>query len=122
MIKGQRNPFDTAVAISIPQYRLETLKFDLCDSLITALNQIVGNQEKLIYTLEKRVSNLNELNRGYIGELERKNIITEDLSNKYKTLWKLYEKENRWIKKNGAWVAFGAGLVAGSVATYYVIK
>jgi len=122
MIKGQRNPFDTAVAISIPQYRLETLKFDLCDSIIAALNMIVGNQEYLIKTLEKRVLNLQQLNELYEEEVERKVVMNEQLLNEYRNLNIAFQKQNTWLKKNGAWVAFGVGFVAGSVATYYVIK
>jgi hypothetical protein len=117
MIKGQRCPFDTAVAVNIGQYRLETLKFDLCDSLIVALNLIVDNQEQQISTLQRHFDNLYEATQLYRSELNRKTELNRKLLLEYD---KLYQKT--WLKKNGKWIAFGVGFAAGAAVTYHVIK
>ena len=122
MTKGQRSPFDTAVAVNIGQYRAETLKFDLCDSLITALQLITDNQSNLVSTLEKQVINLQELNAAYETEIERKNAVNVDLMNEYSRLSKAYSKERKWFKRNGKWLCFGVGVTVGGVVTYYIIK
>jgi len=122
MTKGQRSPFDTAVAVNIRQYRAETLKFDLCDSLITALQLITDNQNKQILILEKRVENLRELTAAYEAEITRKNAVNVDLMNEYGRLSKAYGKERTWLKRNGKWLWFGAGIIVGGTVTYYVVK
>ena len=122
MTKGQRSPFDTAVAINIGQYRVETMKFDLCDSLITTLQSITDNQQKQILTLEGRVSNLQILNGTYEMELERKALVNNQLLMEYDRLNKAYSKERTWFKRNGKWLWFGAGIIVGGTATYYVIR
>jgi len=121
MMKGQRLPFDTAVAVNIGQYRAETLKFDMCDSLITALSHIVDNQQKQVLTLEGRVSNLLILNGMYELELERRALVNEKLLIEYHKLSKAYDKERTWIKRNGKWIAFGVGVAIGA-GTYYILK
>jgi len=122
MTKGQRLPFDTAVAINIVQYRAETMKFDLCDSLITTLQSITDNQQKQILTLEGRVSNLQELNGMFESELERRALVNERLLIEYHKLSRAYDKGRTWFKKNGKWIAFGAGVAVGAVGAYYILK
>ena len=122
MTKGQRSPFDTAVAVNLPQYRLETLKFDLCDSLITALQSITDNQNKQIFLLEERVENLRELTAAYEAQITRKNAVNVDLMNEYGRLSKSYAKERTWFKRNGKWLCFGVGVAVGGTITYYIIK
>ena len=119
---GDRCPFDTAVAINIGQYRNETLKFDLCDSLITALQIITDNQRQQISTFQNRVINLQELNIAYESEIERKSKVNADLFIEYQKMSMAYAKERTWFKRNGKWFAFGAGIVIGGIGTYYIVR
>ena len=122
MTRGQRLPFDTAVAVNIVQYRAETMKFDLCDSLITALSHIVDNQNKQISILEGRVSNLQEFNSMFESEIARKALVNNNLLIEYNRLSKAYDKERTWFKRNGKWVYIGIGFAAGAVITHYIIN
>ena len=122
MTRGNRCPFDTAVAVNLPQYRQETLKFELCDSLIATLQLITDNQQAQIITLENRLQTLQELNTAATAELDRKTKVNMDLFFEHQKLGIAYAKEKTWFKRNGRWVAFSAGIVAGSVATYYIVR
>jgi len=122
MFKGDRCPFDTAVAVNVKQYRAETMKFDLCDSLITSLSNIVDNQEQQISTLERKALNLQILNGAYELEIERKTLVNNKLFVEYDKLNKAYANEQRWIKRNGIWFYFGAGFFIGTATTYYILK
>jgi hypothetical protein len=115
MKKGQRCPFDTAVAINIGQYRLETLKFDLCDSLVATF-------EAQLATFEREVATLREMNTNCETEIIRKNTVIEAYRIEYDIINKAYAREKTWFRKNEWWVGFGVGVVAGSVATYYIIR
>jgi len=120
MTRGQRMPFDTAVAINLPQYRLETVKFDICDSLIAALVLITDNQSKQIFTLEKRVLNLQELNAVCDAEIARKTKVNTDLYIEYQKLSIANAKMQKWHRKK--WIPFSIGVAAGTATTYMIFK
>jgi hypothetical protein len=122
MKKGSRCPFDAAVAVNLPQYRVESDKIDLCDSLILELNSMMNNLEKQIAVFENKCLNLNELNTAYENELIRKTKLNTDLFIEYQKLSIAYAKEKTWLKKNGKWFAFGAGVIVGIVGTHYIIN
>jgi len=122
MKRGDRCPFDTAVSINIGQYRLETQKFDLCDSLIAACNLVTYNLSEQVTTFESRVINLQELNSAYEAEINRKTKVNNDLFIEYQKLSMAYAREKTWLKKNGKWIAFGAGLIGGAIGTYYIVR
>jgi len=58
----------------------------------------------------------------YEMELERKALVNNQLLMEYDKLNKAYSKERTWLKRNGKWLWFGAGIVVGGTVTYYVIK
>lgn len=53
MTKGQRSPYDSAVAVEINQYRLEGRKFKAADSTIIRQQKSLQLQAELIELLQK---------------------------------------------------------------------
>ena len=78
------------------------------------------NQSKQIFTLEKRVLNLQELNAICGAEIARKTKVTADLYIEYQKISIANAKMQKW-KKN-KWIVFGVGVAAGAVVTYYIVK
>lgn len=117
MNKGQLCPFDTAVAIHIDTYRLESRKFNLCDSLIDLSNVRILNLTSQIGERDKQI----EL---YSSMIDIKNMQIED---KNKTIHVLTQtiapkKNDSWFERNRHILMFIGGFVSGVGITYLVVN
>ena len=108
--KGDLCPFDTAVAIHIRTYRIESSKFRLCDTLVSGLQAEIrlmlsekdvlenklGEQQHIIDQLDSLVSSKNETIR--------------ELNLKFDTLVVAYQKKSFWQRGKGG-VLFTSGVI-----------
>lgn len=109
-------PFDSAVAIQIDRYRLETRKLNLADSLILNLNLQVSVQDGLIRTLENRLFIKDQIIETQESLIVDKNKTIDLLSNYY------FEPKQTWWQKNRDGIFFGSGLVIGVGGVIAIIK
>lgn len=58
LTKGEANPYDSAVAVEIHQYRKESLKMAKADSIVKNFQVYVATTNKLIAALKKENSSL----------------------------------------------------------------
>lgn len=116
MLKGERNPFDTAVAIHIDTYRMETEKFNLADILIKSLKQQLVLSEEVERQQGMRIVNL----------LEIRTVMEEQLAERARTIEQLTEMyrppDPTWWERNRHNVFFIGGVVTGGGVAYLLMK
>ena len=117
MLLGERCPFDTAVAIEVETYRIESLKFALGDSLIKNMaKQLFICDSLRIFEKGKNEVNLSILN-----------LKNEEIRNKENTILKLtnemqFKQRVTWWDKNKKYFVFAAGFVTGGAIIHYINK
>lgn len=96
---GQPSPFDTAVAVRIDRYRLETKKFKLADKLIDSLSWEV----KSLYREVSIADSINERSDMQIYFLQKSNLrkdsIINDVNKNFKQLFEIANKKEPWYQK-----------------------
>lgn len=115
MTKGQLCPFDSAVAVRLDVYRLETRKLNLGDTIINNLKQQLVLNTKTVQELNSQIYLRNEM------------LIIKDkqISDKNKTIELLtvnfYNKpKDTWFKRNERTIYFIGGLITGGGIIYFV--
>ena len=111
MVKGERNPYDSAVAIELPTYRFETAKLQLGDELIDSLIVEVDSlrAERLITdkVIELQEVAINKQEKA----LQRQDSTLSRLDKNYELLYKHATKPDPWYTK--PWAIGLLGLVLG---------
>lgn len=116
MLKGERNPFDTAVAIHIDTYRLESKKFSLADTLIKSLKEQLVLSKEIEEQQGIRINNLLSIQAIMKEQLDEKNLTINRLTEMYKP------KEETWWKRNQHTIYFIGGLLTGGGTVYLITK
>lgn len=115
MTKGQLCPFDTAVAIHVNTYRLESRKLNLGDGLISNLKE----QLKVSMQVNASLSNQLDMNKEMLKvreqQLEMKNKQMDLLINNY------YPKpKDSWFRRNEKTIYFVGGIITGGLVVYVI--
>lgn len=114
---GQRCPFDTAVAVQIKTYRLESLKFQKGDSLISILKSRIQVSDSISADLKIRLMYSQSL----VG------LKNEELAVKIQTIETLkkelqYKPKTTWWDRNQKYVYFAAGFVTSGAVIHFATK
>lgn len=117
MLKGQRCPFDSAVAIHIDTYRLESKKLNLADTIISNLKHQLLVKDELNLVLQNKVNI-------HIQMLELKDSQLADKDKTIELLHRYYKKpkEPTWWDSNINIVLFSGGFVLGGSLLYILLK
>lgn len=117
MMKGDKCPFDSAVAVEISTYRLESSKFDACDIVIklsgeriSVLDSIITNQSQSIMIKDKLLSTKEE-------ELRIKQNTIIQLTTQIQGIPK-----NTWWRKNQKYFYIASGFITGGAIVYFLKK
>lgn len=115
--KGEKCPYDTAVAVRIDVYRIESQKLTICDQYITQQNKEIDSLKSFISNSEKifiQQNNLLQLCQNY--NLQKENTIKQ-LSENFDNLFQLCNKKPNWLQRN----KFIIGLTTGIATTLLTI-
>lgn len=116
MTKGERNPFDSAVAIRIDVYRTETLKMELADELIDNLNLQVRDYDKMVSSLSHRISLSDSILLVKDEIIRNKQLTINALLEKVE-----YKPTKNWWEKNSKPILFISGLSVGITGAILVV-
>ena len=116
MTKGQLCPFDTAVAIRIDTYRLETRKLNLGDTIINNLKSQLALSTEKVESLNSQLSFRNEMLKIKDQQLEDKDKTIELL-----TISFYIKPDESWFKRNEKIIYFVGGLITGG-GIFYLVK
>ncbi len=109
---NEPNPFDSAVAIRIDRYRLETRKLNLCDQLIDSLT----NEIRAHMKVRKQMDSVAAIQQGQITALTNSNArirgVVNDLNTKFDELFVETRKQNKLLRSPYFWFVLG---MAGGV-------
>lgn len=117
LLKDQINPFDSAVAIQIDMYRLESKKMQLADTLIASLKAQLANTTELSTKLENRVALLQQTIDIQLKQIEDKNVTISRLIQAT-----TYRPEDTWWGRNKGIALFSGGVVIGGGVLLLLIK
>ena len=115
MTKGQLCPFDSAVAVRLDVYRLETRKLNLGDSIINNLKRQLSLHSQSIESLNTRL---------YLNT-EMLNIKDMQIAEKDKTIELLttnfyIKPKDTWFKRNERTIYFIGGMVLGGTGIFLI--
>lgn len=108
MTRGERCPFDSAVAIRLDVYRLESLKMKLADRLIFNLSYQMKSLEAMNINLHSQLSLSDQKFR--LKE-EEVNVKQQTINELLKQM--AYKPEKSWWEKNQKPVLFIGGVAVG---------
>lgn len=108
MTRGQLCPFDSAVAIRLDVYRLETQKLNLADTIINNLKAQLILNTQIVEELNKQLSFKNEIIN--IKDLQ---IADKDKTIESLTLGFYLQPKESWFKRNEKFLYFIGGLITG---------
>lgn len=108
MTLGERNPFDSAVAIRLDTYRLETRKLELADELIGNLTRQVAQNEDMILSLNTQLIISNNMLQVKEDIIQSKQLTIDNLLKKIE-----YKPDESWWDKNHKPVIFVGGVSVG---------
>jgi len=115
MVMGEKCPFDTAVAIQITTYRMESKKMVMADSLISNMKLRIINCDslRLLYF------NNNNANISLLSikteEIKSKNITINRLKNELQ-----YKQESNWWLRNKKYFVFVSGFISGGAVIHFI--
>lgn len=116
--KGEPNPFDSAVAVRIDRYRLETKKLNLADQLVDSLKSELfkslesnARRDTALHTMRSQIVNLSAAST-------RKDQVIDDLNGNIKAMVAVLPKKNLF-SRNEVW--FGAGVLF-TIATLVIVR
>lgn len=115
LLKGEQNPFDTAVAVRIDRYRQETTKLDLGQKLVDSLTYELFKTLQANYRKDTLLSTLGVKIAALIASNERRDntiqlfdetfdFLADEAVKPKVTLW----QKPIWNKK-GTWFGLGVG-------------
>ena len=115
MTKGQLCPFDSAVAVRLDVYRLETRKLNLGDTIINNLKQQLALNTKTIQELDTQVYLRNEMLLIKDKQISDKDRTIELLSTNF-----YIKPKDTWFKRNERIIYFIGGVITGGGIIYLV--
>lgn len=107
MSKGQLCPFDSAVAIQIDTYRLESKKLDLAEALINNLKASIISKDSSILLLETKDKIKDQIISTQLDIIRDKDRTIEALTFYYSP------PKQDWWQKNKNYVLLGAIITIG---------
>jgi hypothetical protein len=119
MGRGQTNPFDSAVAIHLPEYRKIRIKVLTADSLIQKLNIEINELTDFVIKSEQAKQILIEINDRHQKTIADKDKSIKGLHHDFNELLHQCNKKSVWWNSRGA--HFGGGAIA-SLVVIYVVK
>jgi hypothetical protein len=115
MTKGQLCPFDSAVAVRLDVYRLETRKLNLGDTIINNLKQQLALNTKTIQELNTQIYLRDEMLLIKDKQIADKDRTIELLSTNF-----YIKPKDTWFKRNERTIYFIGGLITGGGIIYLV--
>lgn len=115
MTKGQLCPFDSAVAVRLDVYRLETRKLNLGDTIINNLKQQLALNTKTIQELDTQIYLRNEMLLIKDKQISDKDRTIELLSTNF-----YIKPKDTWFKRNERTIYFIGGIITGGGIIYLV--
>lgn len=115
MTKGQLCPFDSAVAVRLDAYRLETKKLNLGDTVINNLKQQLALNTKTIQELNTQIYLRNEMLLIKDKQISDKDRTIELLSTNF-----YIKPKDTWFKRNERTIYFIGGIITGGGIIYLV--
>lgn len=115
MTKGQLCPFDSAVAVRLDVYRLETRKLNLGDTIINNLKQQLALNTKTIQELDTQIYLRNEMLLIKDKQIADKDRTIELLSTNF-----YIKPKDTWFKRNERTIYFIGGIITGGGIIYLV--
>ena len=115
MTKGQLCPFDSAVAVRLDVYRLETRKLNLGDTIINNLKQQLALNTKTIQELDIQIYLRNEMLLIKDKQISDKDRTIELLSTNF-----YIKPKDTWFKRNERIIYFIGGIITGGGIIYLV--
>ncbi len=115
MTKGQLCPFDSAVAVRLDVYRLETRKLNLGDTIINNLKQQLALNTKTIQELDTQIYLRNEMLLIKDKQISDKDRTIELLSTNF-----YVKPKDTWFKRNERTIYFIGGIITGGGIIYLV--
>lgn len=115
MTKGQLCPFDSAVAVRLDVYRLETSKLNLGDTIINNLKQQLALNTKTIQELNTQIYLRNEMLLIKDKQISDKDRTIELLSTNF-----YIKPKDTWFKRNERTIYFIGGIITGGGIIYLV--
>lgn len=115
MTKGQLCPFDSAVAVRLDVYRLETKKLNLGDTIINNLKQQLALNTKTIQELNTQIYLRNEMLLIKDKQISDKDRTIELLSTNF-----YIKPKDTWFKRNERIIYFIGGIITGGGIIYLV--
>jgi len=115
MTKGQLCPFDSAVAVRLDVYRLETRKLNLGDTIINNLKQQLALNTKTIQELDAQIYLRNEMLLIKDKQISDKDRTIELLSTNF-----YIKPKDTWFKRNERIIYFIGGIITGGGIIYLV--
>lgn len=113
MTRGQLCPFDTAVAIHVDTYRMESRKLNLADSVIANLQARLDVSIEATATLQSRLELDRELLKVREQQLAIKNKQMEALIANY-----TIKPKDTWWTRNERTIYLVGGMIGGGIIVY----
>lgn len=114
--KGQLCPFDSAVAVRLDVYRLETRKLNLGDTIINNLKEQLAISAQSVDALNTQLTL-----RGEMLKIKDQQIADKDGTIELLTKNFYLKPDESWLKRNEKIIYFIGGLVAGG-GIFYIAK
>lgn len=111
-------PFDSAVAVHLPAYRLETLKFKSCDSIVACVDSMVRSYEMRIGHYEYALNYSYSLYEHEKAAVAIKEETIARLNDYNRDLNHALTSEERRNRRKWWWIA--GGVVVGGVVGYLI--
>jgi hypothetical protein len=113
LIKGERSPYDSAVAIELPTYRFETDKLQLGDQLIDSLVVEIDSLRG-----EARLAGIVIDSQEHIIDIQVKTINRTDstldrIDENYKALVAVVTAPDPWYERVPGWIIASLAFIAG---------
>lgn len=113
MTRGQLCPFDTAVAIHVDTYRMESRKLNLADSVITNLQARLDVSIEATASLQNRLELDQELLKVREQQIAMKNKQMEALIANY-----TIKPKDTWWTRNERTIYLVGGMIGGGIIVY----
>lgn len=115
MTRGQVCPFDSAVAMQIDTYRLESRKINLADTIIANLKEQLLVKDKIVTSLQNRI-----VLRDRMIDLKELQLLDKDKTIELLSKFYIEPKEPTWWESNKDIILFSGGIVVGG-SIFYIL-
>lgn len=107
LVKGEPSPYDTAVAVRVDVYRLETQKMVAADKVIAGQRATIDAQMRAIENAQKKSKIDAKTIKELEAQVEQDAIIKEQLHADYVALEKIANKRPSIFKSPKLWAVLG---------------